>query len=307
MINQNNKHELRQLLQQKQYQQALDLVNELMQLQPTNLFLVKNEIYLLSKLEQKKAAKQKSEEFFDALKEDPFFLLTYLLILEKEKQFDDIKDIIAKYIFAPGVIDEFLLQNVCRLAQRRFTQQESNDIIAQAQALLPGSQKIVESTGHQNHYQQYKKQFVGKTPSQVLAEIGNLMIMPEYENDTDLLLLKAENHKQINQFDHAIESYKKVLTIDPEHDFAVRMLGYTLYKKKAWREALPYLANALQHHCHDHYLQTTIGYCCKNLDDFDALVKIVNESLAIHPEAKHLYGMLQKAKKWQKSPSDLTN
>ncbi len=276
-------------------EEALKLLNEAFAIYPTNNFLKKYEIFLLNKIDKIDEAYTKANNLLGEFKNDEFFNQTYILILEKRKNREEIKDFIQSIILdLPDFSDKFyyFLKSVI---ERNFSTNESKKLINK----LPI--KIKSNSNKKNrNYKIYKEKFEKLPLSDAINEIENLMILPSYKDDYDLNLLLAGFYRKSNRFEDALKIYKNLMTIK-ESFFLYKMLGYTYYRLKDFENALKYLQEVLFKEPEDNILIQTVFKIYEAKKDYSGFKKLIEEILAKKPNAKKLYGYLKKAEKWEKN------
>lgn len=284
---------------------AYELLSAALSEYPTNPFFLKGEIYILFKLGSLKEARQHAELRIEQFKQDTFFLRTYLNILAGLKSSKkDIEDLIDK-ILSWGIRDEDFLVFLARFSERILGAQKASDVLRQSASLMPESNAIrkmldgdQKDGGIESKFKLYKKKFEGKSIKQAIDEIEMIMVMPEYCNDYELNLYLAGLYKESGRLEDAIELYKRLLTIK-DNQFARKMLAYAYYKKGDTANAFVYLRDIFLKNPFDHYLYTTIFKICEGSKDYQGLESLFRKALMLFPNAKHLYGLIKKAEKWQ--------
>ncbi len=300
----NYRDEIISLVKRKEFSAAYDLVYNTLSIYPTNLFLLKNEIYILYRLKKIKEARQRAEERFPILKNDLFFLKTYLSILEKEKAKEDIENLIEKSILYERIKNEGLYIFLSGITERVFGKEKAIEILKRALLIMPESKELKvlldkksKDGVAESRYNYYKDKFKGKKTAETIREIESIRLLPDYKNDNDLYVYLAELYKKTGEYDNAIDIYKKLLSLK-DSLFARKMLGYAYYKKKDYVNALLYLMDIFKENPHDHYLYSTIFNIYKKKKDAEGFNMLIKETLSIHPDAKHLYGLIKRADKW---------
>ncbi len=290
----------------KDFLQAYELITAALDEYPFDPFFLKGEIYILFKLGRLKEARQKAEINLDLFKQDTFFLRTYLNILASLKNTKkDIEDLIDK-ILSWGIMDEDLLVFITRLTRKISGSPKGLDVLKQAASIMPESEALKKmldedrkESGFESKFALYKKKFSGKSINDAIDEIEIIRAIPEYANDYELNLYLAGLYKEAGRFDKAIDLYKKLLLLK-DNDFARKMLGYAFYKKGDMSNALIYLKDIFLKNPFDHYLYRTIFKICEGLNNYQELEDIFKKALLLSPNARHLYGLIKKAEKWQK-------
>jgi len=300
------KNRLIELEKKKDFLGAYDILNAALSEYPTNAFFIKGEIYILFKLGRLKEARQSAELRIEQFKYDTFFLRTYLNILASLKHNKkDIESLIDN-ILLWNIRDEDFLVFLARFTGRILGESKAYDVIKRAVCLIPESKalknmldKDKDNISIESKFRHYKKKFEGKAIKDAIEEIEMILEMPEYRDDYELNLYLAGLYKESRRFEDAIYLYKKLLSIN-DNDFTRKMLGYAFYKKGDKANAFTYLSDMFLKNPFDHYLYTTIFKICESSGDSQKLEGLFRNALGLFPDAKHLYGFIKKAEKWQK-------
>lgn len=300
------KNRIIELEKSRDFHGAYELITAALSEYPANPFFLKGEIYILFKLGSLKEARQKAELRIEQFKQDTFFLKTYLNILAGLKNAKkDIEDLIDK-ILSWGIRDEDFLVFLTRFSERILGAQKALDVLKQSASIMPESnalKKMLDENqkdgGIESKFKMYKKKFEGKSVKAAIDEIEMIMLMPEYCNDYELNLYLAGLYKESGRLDKAIELYKSLLPIK-ENEFTRKMLGYAYYKKGDTANAFVYLKDIFLKNPFDHYLYTTLFKICEGSKDYQGIESLFRKALMLFPNAKHLYGLIKKAEKWQK-------
>ena len=294
-----------EFIRSRSYREAENLISEALEIYPTNQFFLKNEVFVLARLNRAREAREKAEKSFESLKHDKYFLQSYFTILEKEKAGSDIESMMERTISINIVNDEEFYIFLAKLAGRVFGNSKTRDVLNRAMSIFEKSDKLKQALdelcqkdGHPSMYKYYKDKFKGGKPDDAIAELERIKVLPKYKDDYDLCLCLAELYKKAKRFDKAIETYQYLLSLK-DNEFTRKMLGYTYYKLKDYDNALTYLKDIFLKHPGDHYLDTTIGKIFEKKRDFEGFRILIEEALSLNQDAKNLYGLLKKAKKWR--------
>lgn len=296
------KDKIIELERKKEYQNAYQIVKEALSRHPANLFFLASEIYILYKLRLTKEARELAEGSMEILKGSPFFLKTYLAVLEEEKAESDIKSFIENRILNGVSNDEDLYLYAARLAERLWGNEFSQNIIKSGLLHLGKSEKLLKAlfeSGEPNRYKYYGEKFKGMDINSAISEIEEIRVLPEYAKDYDLHKILIELYKKKGDYEKAITLYKYLLTWK-EDEFISKMLGYAYYKICDMENALFYLSEPFKKNPFDHFISTTIFSIFKKKRDLAGYDRLINGALAINPKAVHLYGLLKKAQRWKK-------
>ncbi len=292
------------LIKERNFKEAYDLVGEALTDYPAHPFFLKNEVFILFRLNKTVRARQRAEEKLEVLKNDPFFLKTYLSILEKQSAREDMEQLIEKIIFPSGVCNEEFCVFLCRFADRVFSKQKAEEILDRCVLRFPESgmlknfrDKLEGEGALEKSYKNYKEKFKGRKTGDAIAEIEKIKTLPGYNEDFDLHVYLAELYKKAGEYGKAIEIYRHILAFK-DNDFTRKMLGYAYYKMGDNDNALVYLKDAFFKDPRDHFLYSTIYKIFEAKTDYAGFEKLISEVLGANPGAKHLYGILRRAKRW---------
>ena len=291
------------LVRNRDYKGAHELVREALTTYPANLFFLKNEVFILYRTGKIKQARERAEERIEFLKDDPFFLKVYLSILEKQKATKDI-DRIIENIFLSGIRgNEDLYLFLARLSERVFSRESAAEILKRSIHIFPEGRalknhldELSKGGSAESGYKNYKEKFRGRKVKDAIAEIEGIKALPNYSKDSELHLYLAELYKKAGEYEKAIGIYRYILSLK-DSLFTRKMLGYAYYKTGDTENALVYLKDVFLKAPHDHYLYSAIYKIFKAGSDYEGFEKLILEALGLNPDAKHLYGLLKRAKK----------
>ena len=294
-----------ELERKRDYRGAYELLKEALTIYPTRPFFLRTEVYLLLRLNKTKEARAKAEGWVEMLRNDTFFLKTYLSVLRQEKAHEDMARLIT-VILSWGVGDEDFLIFLGKTASRCVGREKGEEVLRQALARFPDSEPLKKIAADMetaeagaSRVDLYRQKFAGKKTAEAAAEIETIMAMPGYAEDYDLHLYLADLYKKMKKYDQAVEIYTRLLSLR-DHEFTRKMLGYTYYKMGDKEQAAAYLKSVFVKRPDDRFLVSTLFKIYKEKADFEGLGNLVTEALAVRPEAKHLYGLLKKGRRWQK-------
>jgi len=235
------------LIKNRNFNEAYDVIVEALRIYPASTFFIKNEIFILARLNRIKQARQRAEEKVDVLKNDTFFLRTYLSILEKERAVEDIEHLLEKSVLPSGLYNEDFCVFLCRLAGRVFSKQKAEEILEHCILRFPESSMLKdlrERSGaegvSEKDYKTYREKFKNRKTSDAIAEIEKIKSLPGYSEDFDLHIYLAELYKKAGEYKKAIDVYQHILAFK-DNDFTRRMLGYAYYKTGDNDNAIVYL------------------------------------------------------------------
>ncbi|MDZ4164042.1 MAG: tetratricopeptide repeat protein [Smithellaceae bacterium] len=290
----------------KDYRGAYDALREALTIYPTNLFLLRNEVYLLLRLGKTKEAKSKAEARVELLKNDSFFLRTYLMVLQREKAGEDLENLI-NAILSWGVGDEDLMVFMVDTATKSLGSEKGRGVLHQAQSRFPVSETLKrlaasgeEKRGGGSGFTHYQQKFAALKPAEAALEIEAIMVLPAYAEDFELQHYLADLYKKMERYEQAVEIYLRLLA-RRDQPFTRKMLGYAYYKMGDKDQALIHLRAVFVQSPDDHYVARTLFKLYEEKADYGGLEMLVREALAARPEAKHLYGLLKKAGRWRKN------
>lgn len=295
-----------ELQKMKDFRGAYDLLKAALKDCPADPFLMTSEIYLLLRIGRLKEARHLAERRVEALRHNPFFVRTYLSVLEKAGAKDDIDIALERHVFDGPNRDEDLLSFAAQLIGRVFGRERALDALKRAISLYPGSPVVKELLNNYEsrevplgRYKQYKETFKGKETDDAISEIESVMVLPSYSGDRELMEFLAGLYKKKGDYPGAINLYKRMLAIKDDA-FTRKMLGFALHKNGDSDNALVYLRESFLNDPADRYVVAAVASIFKGKGDFDGFSGLIDETLAAHPEARHLYGILKRASSWRK-------
>jgi len=294
------------LERKKDYRGAYEALKEALTIYPTNLFLLSNEAYLLFQLGKNKEAKSKAEARVELLKNDSFFLRTYVMILQREKDKEDLERLI-NAILSWGVGNEAFFVFLVEAATKSIGIDKGREVLRHAQARFPASEPLKklaatgeEKPGGASGFTRYQQQFAALKPAEAALEIEAIMVLPAYAEDFELQHYLADLYKKMGRYEQAVEIYLRLLA-RRDQAFTRKLLGYAYYKLGDKTQAALHLKAVFVQSPHDHYVARTLLKLYEEKADYEGLEMLVREALAARPEAKHLYGLLKKAGRWRKN------
>ncbi|MDI6725657.1 MAG: hypothetical protein QMD32_01745 [Smithellaceae bacterium] len=294
------------LERKKDYRGAYEELKEALTIYPTNLFLLRNEVYLLLRLGKTKEAKNKAEARVELLKQDSFFLRTYLMVLQREKTKEDLEKLIDA-ILSWGVGDEAFWVFLVDAATKSLGSEKGRGVLLQAQTRFPASESLKKLTlagedkpGGTGGFTHYQQKFAALKPAEAASEIEAILVLPAYAEDFELQHYLADLYKKMERYGEAVAVYLRLLA-RRDHAFTRKMLGYTYYKMGDKTQALIHLKGVFVQNPDDHFVARTLFKLYEDKADYEGLEMLVREALAARPEAKHLYGLLKKAGRWRKN------
>ena len=285
---------------EKDYFTAYNILQEAITYYPSSEFLQASEVYLLLRLKRHKEARQKAEARITTLKTNPFFLRTYIEILSKERDIEQLLNI-ANWLKSSSVREErlyiYLANSLIRFGERQAATELLNSGLS-----LPSNKEI----GHhlqksRNGFDEvsidyYREKFKGIPPEKAISEIENILVLPEYESNISIRLFLAELYKKVGNLKRASEVYSDCLKIkDSTH--VRKMLGFVYYRLGEMDKAFLYLKDPFLEDPQDHALYNTISKIIEKTGNKKEAEALINEALSKHPEARKVYGILRRLKK----------
>jgi len=293
--------EILSLIKQKEFVEALERIHEEQTFFPTHALLQRSEIFCLFKLHRVKKARELCEKHFESQKNEAFFISTYLQILEKLGENDEIR-LLTERVFSKGPTEARLFKLIARLLCGHPERGDYKTFIAQAANLFPTEPAFQEKQNRQNDYRHYKEYYDKMPVRDAIDEMESLLVMPQYQKDSSLRLVLAEFKKEIKDYEDARKIYEDLLA--EEHSlFVVKMLGFLLKKEGKDSEALPYLKEAFVENPSDVVLRKNFTQLCERMEEKGLFIESVRQALQKHPEDRYLYGLLRKAAKWKEKES----
>lgn len=292
------------LQRKRDYHSAYHLLNEALSDYPTNAFLQASEVYLLFKLGKIKEARQKAEARQKMIMTNPFLLRTYVEILFKDRDIEDII-LITERIKSMGLKDERLYLYLANLLLRMGKRDMAVELLQAGLIYMPGSIKIKTSlenltinTHEQRGVDYYRERYKGMPIDKTISEIEGIIILPEFKDDISIRIFLAELYKRDGNLKKVEEVYLDALMIR-DSPYIRKMLGFLYYRQREMRRAFFYLKEAFLEDPDDHALYNTILKIAEEIQNLDEMEGLINEALIKHPGSGRLHGMLKRLKRVQ--------
>jgi tetratricopeptide (TPR) repeat protein len=296
----------------RDYRGAYQLLREALARYPNHPFFLKNEVYLLMRLKRLGEAREKAEAVFHIFNRDPFFLRTYLGVLDAMNLDEEIERLLAAAADW-DIRDEAFRRFARALRQKRTGRQREqmprfdgegravrNEAVKDGYALADRAGGAPATPAPENEpapsRRFYRERFEGRPLEEAVAEIETIMALPDYDHDEDLHLCLAELYKKAGRYDRAAAVYEKVLRWG-ENGFVRKLLGFALYRAGDLRAAQGQMREAFLEDPNDHFLTSTLRKLYRERGDPQGWEDLLAEALARHPEAVRLHGLLKKARK----------
>lgn len=299
------------LQKNRDYESAYGVLQDALNLYPSNKFLLASEVYLLLRLRKVKEARSKAEVRIVLLKDNPFFLRTYIEILAKDRDREEIINL-SERLAIQSVRDEKLYAYLADTLKRIGERQRAIDLINSALSYMPGNRELTscldsleeDSQGKPIDY--YRERFKDTPPEKAIKEIESILVLPEYKDDISLRLFIAELYKKVGDLNRAAQLYTDCLKIrDSTH--TRKMLGFLYYRMGDVDNAFFYFKDPFLENPLDHALYKTLSKIIEKRRDTKEAEALINEALARHPEARHLYGLLKKLRSRSKGDDRQTD
>lgn len=283
------------------YDSAYNLLQEALPLYTSNEFLQTSEIYLLLKLRRLKEARQKAETRLSGLNTNPFFMRTYIEILSRQRDRDEILHITERLKFYP-LRDERLYSYLAGVLVRIGERERAIELLNSLLLYMPENKGLSEylerlkGGAGDDSLSYYRKTYKGIPPEKVIPEIEGILVLPEYKENISIRLFLAEVYKKTGDIKRAEEVYSECLRI--KDSFHVRrMLGFLYYKIGEMDKALLYLKEPFLENPSDHAIYNTISKIIEKTGNIKEIEALLNEALSKHPEARQVYGLMRKLKR----------
>lgn len=299
-----------ELTKGKDLYSAFDLLKEAVALYPSDRFLLSQEIYLLYRLGRYKEAHRAASERRWHLRDNHYFLKTYLSILDHEMAISEIDDVLEEDILGQASSEETLYISAAKVARRHLSSARALAVLAYGLQLIPNSQAIkslyedVSSDSGPNPAQHktkgkayYEEKYKGIKRADVIAELEDIRCLPSSQKDVTLDRYLAELYKKQKNWSRAIQIYREAVLRHPDDQLTAKLLGIAYYRAGDFENALPYIKNALKRWTEDHVLRKILFFVYERNHDYEGLDRAVAEILAGHQGPSSLYGVLKRAKK----------
>lgn len=289
------------LQRKRDYIAAYNILQDALSYYPSNEFLQTSEIYLLLRLKRTKEARQKAEARLSTLRTNPFFLRTYIEILSKERDKEELLQV-AERLKAFPINDErlytYLAESLARIGER----QKGIELLEAGLSFMPRSRELrihLEGikTGSQGvGLSYYRERYRDVPPERAIQEIENIIILPDLADNIPIRLFLAELYKRTGDLRRASEVYSECLKIKDSPNIQ-KLLGFLYYKMGDMDKAFYYLRDAFIEEPDDHVLYNTISKILEKKKDIKEAEALIRDVLGRHPGAGQVYGLLRRLKK----------
>lgn len=285
---------------EKDYLSAYNILQEALICYPSNEFLLSSEVYLLLRLKRLKEARQKAEARLSTLKTSPFFLRTYIEILSKERDREQLLRIAERLKTMP-VRDEKLYLYLAGILIRLGERGQAIGLLNSGLSYMPEGKELsaylerLEGSPDKAGVSYFRERFKDIPPDRAIAEIENILILPDYKDDIPIRLFLAELYKKTGNLKKASEVYLDCLRIkDSPH--TRKMLGFLYYRSGELDKAFAYLREAFLEDPEDHALYNTISKIIEKTGNTKDAEALINEALSRHPGVRKVYGLSKRLK-----------
>lgn len=289
------------LQRKRDYTSAYNILQEALSFYPSNDFLLTSEIYLLLRLRKTAVARQKAEARLPTLWTNPFFLRTYIEILLRERDKNEILNI-AKRLKSFPVKDENVYIYLSGVLERLDEFQEALELLYSGLLFLPDSEILKEYIGRFKKGLQvkgvnyYREKYSGIPLDEAIREIENILILPDLEMDINLRLFLAELYKKKGDLRKAAEVYLGCLRIK-DSLYVRKMLGFVYYKMDEMDRAFIYLKDVFLENPEDHAVYNTLSKIIGKSGNLQKIEALLNKTLSRHQKAGRVYGLLRRLRK----------
>lgn len=293
--------EILSLQKKRDYASAYNILQDALSSYPSNEFLQTSEIFLLLKLKRIGEARQKASSRLQKLKTNPFFLRTYIEILFKEKDKEEILRI-SDWLKSFFLKDEDLYIYLSRILIKIGQSQRAKELLNTALSFMPESSSLKEflegldKSSIMEGLDYYRKRYEGISPEEAIQEIENILILPDLRGDIPIRLFLAELYKKIKDLKRAEEVYRDCIKIE-DSPYIRKMLGFIYYRMSDLDRAFLYLRDSLLEDPNDYAVYNCIAKIISKRADPEEVEVLVKTGLSRHPGARHLYGLLRKVRR----------
>ena len=136
-----------------------------------------------------------------------------------------------------------------------------------------------------------------KNTKKAVEELKEILEDKENNKNFHLHILLAEKLEDINKHEEAVKEYKKTLELDHHNKFALKELGFSLYKAGDYKKALPYLKEEFKSDPGDYYTRSVLMNIFKELNKEEEGIEFFKEIIDKNPGFNNLWGMIKKLSK----------
>lgn len=290
-----------ELAREKQYQQALELMQVVLKDAPRNVSALSYAAALALQLEDNTLAKKYYTKalYVSPNDDDVRWSLARIAVLEKNY-------VKAERLYNDIVSKENYINAQLQVANMRYQTEGLKSAVNTLRALQPETEAEYVEVALTRHYllmqdHQYDDAFgyINET----------LIYLPD---NLDLIYARALVSAELNKVAVAEADFKAIIANKPDHANALNALGYTLADQTdRYEEALGFIEKALELRPDDAHILDSRGWVAYRMNDYDTAIEFLERAFSASPQveiAAHLgevfweAGQPEKAKQvWQKS------
>ncbi len=309
------------LKQKNNYQQAREILEDALEKYPDNNFLKTSLADLFIKDNKQQDAENLIEE---VLKDDPENYQALLCkgnLAYKKREYEKALEFFQQaytieekpYIASRIIYSYFKLekyQKALNYCQQWLERTEDDSRFLKLKALI--HDKMGKSEDASSLYEDYlqkkddddfaykqklKLKLKDKSPDEAIKELRQLLRLSSKKDKAELYTLLAEKLEENDEYQEAVQEYKKALELNPGDEYILKNLGFSLVKMEKRKESLKYLKQACRQDPSDYYVCSSLEASFKRLNRHQEGIEFFKEVIKENPGYKKLWGRIKKLQK----------
>jgi len=138
----------------------------------------------------------------------------------------------------------------------------------------------------------------GKSGEEKIRQLKMILKMPSQERNIHLLGLLAREYKKNKAWEKSEQTYRKILTIDPDNLCQKKQMGFLYAKRGSAIEAIEILKDCLLKDPDDHYVRSSLLSVFKKSKGKEEALQFIDQLLLRYPEKRNYLGIRKKVEKW---------
>ena len=138
----------------------------------------------------------------------------------------------------------------------------------------------------------------GKSGEEKIRQLKMILKMPSQERNIHLLGLLAREYKKNKAWEKSEQTYRKILTIDPDNLFQKKQLGFLYAQSGSLTQAVEILKECLQRDPDDLFVRNSLFSAFRKKKSKDEALQFIDQLLLRYPEKRNYLGIRKKVEKW---------
>ncbi len=139
---------------------------------------------------------------------------------------------------------------------------------------------------------------LGKSSQEKIRELEIILKLPSQERNIHLLGLLAREYKKSKEWGKAEQTYRKILSINPDDLFQKKQMGFLYARSGNLEQAVEILKDCLFKDPDDHFVRSSLLSAFKKMNSKEKALQFIDQLLLHYPEKKSYLGIRKRVEKW---------